>query len=52
MDLTTTGKAGRGHVSSSSKYDQCKIDELVAEEETGGQCLPRVCPDGQGGQSG
>ena len=49
MDLTTIGEAERGHVNTSCEYDQCKIDESVVEKEVGGQCLPRICPDGQGG---
>ena len=30
------------------KHDQCKTNESVAQEEASGQCLPQVCPDGQG----
>ena len=42
MDLTATGEAGRGHVSTSSEHGQCKIDESVTKEQVGGQCLSRV----------
>ena len=52
LDLTTIGEVGRGHVSTSCQHHQCKTYESVAEEEVGGQCLPRVSPVDQGGKCG
>ena len=50
--FTAIGELGRGLVSTSRTSDFSKTDQASAQEETGGQCLPRVCPDGQGGQCG
>ena len=47
--FTATSEFGRRPISASREPDFGKIDESFAQEETGGQCLPRVFPDGQGG---
>ena len=50
--FTATDEFGRGPVSTSRQSDFSKTDESSTQEETVGQCLPRVCPDGQGGECG
>ena len=50
--FTATDEFGGGPVSASHQSNISKIDESFAQEETGGQCVPGVCPDGQGGEYG
>ena len=52
MVFTAIGEFGQGPVSASRQPSFSKTDESFSQKEIVEQWLPRVCPDGQGGECG